>query len=284
MAKAKKKAAAAADQPLFGEGELAPMPGKIEQQAFDIYNEIAAKVGWATANKLSPARQKQLKAAVTEVGSLVEWRTALERGARSTFLTTKFRPDLEFVCRKPKIIKMWEGGYDDPGSGPKTLAQQMAPADPWASWLRDYRPGGFWPSNLGPRPEDHNCRAPKDMLEACRRRLGIVVAAPQRESEVERLTAMIVSQRKYGFWDRANLNEERLAKLENRPPVLVPAPDVAHLGMDVGKTLPLADVEKSGISRPSGRDRAGMGKTGPPVTDVVDDYAEIPEGELYGEE
>ena len=40
-----------------------------------------------------------------------------------------------------------------------------------------------------------------------------------------RLAALVVSYRKVGKWADANRVEEELAKLENRPPVLVPAPD-----------------------------------------------------------
>ncbi len=255
------RAKAAPAPALFEEGELPPMPGKIEQQAFDVYNEIAAQAGWTRANKLSPDRQTKLRKAVHEVGGLIEWRTALELGARSTFLTTKFKPDLEFVCRKPRIIKMSEGGYNDPGmaaDGKPSLGKMMAPSDPWAVWLREYKPRGFWPAHLGPRPEEPNCRAPRAMVEAWRERVGFKATAVVQETAADRLTSMVASYRKHGFWDKANAAEEELARLLGRPPVLVPAPDVAGLGMPPKPAAPSNWTAKSYEGR----------KAEPSITDV----------------
>lgn len=291
--------AKAAQPALFEEGEVAPMPGKIEQEAFAIYNDVAGRAGWTKAGKLSPERARKIKAAVREVGSLVEWRAALERGARSTFLTTKFRPDLEFVCRKPKIVKMSEGGFDDPGAaGPNnSLSARMGPSDEWAKRLRDHKPRGFWPvGSWGPRPDAHGCQAPPAMLEAWRKQHGITVAAPVTSTREQRLADMIVSYRKVGYYDRANALEEQLAVLEKRPAVLVPAPEVARVGM------PDQSAEIGGNSRTNGQrfsqgvdeqrqfraNSAGNSRNpaenrrGGPITDVEPEWTDdIPEG-AYG--
>ncbi len=273
MPKAKAKTADEA-LALFEDGELPPMPGKVETQAFEVYNEVAEKAGWTRANKLSPDRQAKLRKAVHEVGGLVEWRAALELGARSTFLTTKFKPDIEFVCRKPKIVKMSEGGYSDPGTaadGKPSLGKMMAPSDPWAVWLRDYKPRGFWPAHLGPRPEEPNCRAPAPMVAAWRERVGFKAPAVVRETAEDRLAHLVVSYRQRGFYDKGNIAEEELARLQGRPAVLVPGPDVAGLtgaGSDRRAAPPASRIKPAFVD----------------VSPEPPFYDDIPEGDDYGVE
>lgn len=268
---------------LFEADELAPMPGKVEQQAFDIYNEIAERAGWTKATKLTPDRQKKLKRAVHEVGSLVEWKAALERGSRSTFLTTKFRPDLEFVTRLPKLLKISEGGFDDQRGAdrPHSLSTQMQPQDEWGRFLRDYKLKGFWPTTLGPRPEDPQCRAPAAMLAACRERLGIVVAKPAAESREDRLRATIISYRKIGRWEDANRVERQLAAIEQRPPVEVPAPDARD--PDV---VPAQQPSRGGFWNPPSRADAVSRRMAAreQAQEVPLEYDDIPEGSNYEEQ
>lgn len=200
------------------------MPGKVEQQAFDTWNEIAGRVGWPKATKLNPDRQRRLKKAVKEAGSLLAWREMLERAAKSTFLTTKFKPDLEFVTRPAKLLKIMEGGFDDTiSSGPSSFASQLR--------------------GIGTRVS--YAEAPKPFV--------------QTETLEQRLAASIVSYRRYGKWAEANRVEEKLAAIEKREPVLVPAPEVAGIGFP---------------PRPPEIPR----KPPHPVTDVTDQWDMVPEG------
>ena len=221
--------------PLFQDGELAEAPGPLERQAFDIWNEVAELTGWTKATKLTPERCKKLLRAIKEVGGLIEWRKALERGGQSNFLTTKFRPDLEFVTRLPKLLKMAEGGFDDQGLGqkPTTVGVAQGAALNWRAILETYRPGRFWPSMQGNRPEGSGPhKAPAEMVEEWRRKHGVTGPAPQpTESIEERLRASIEGYRRIGRYEDANRCESKLAALLGRPAVHVPAPEVAHVGM-----------------------------------------------------
>lgn len=253
MAKPKPKV----EQPaLFVDGELPPVAGAVEQQAFDDYNQIAPGVGWPQATKLSPTRIKGLKKAVLEAGGLVEWRAMLERASRSSFLTVKWRPTLEFFFQPRQILKVQEGGHDDKAmTGPNSV-ESTTPGpilDPWQRWIPGYRRAGFWPSHLGPRPEDPGCRATPSLLMNWRRENNVSVTVAPAETEETRLTSSIVSLRKYGKWDRANAAEERLAALQKRPPVLVPAGDVAGLGMPQrAEKPPQRPHSMAGHNRPPG--------------------------------
>ena len=226
--------------PLFQDGELAEAPGPLERQAFEIYNEAAERIGWTKATKLTPERCKKLRRAIKEVGGLIEWRNALERGGQSNFLTTKFRPDLEFVTRLPKLLKMSEGGFDDQnlGNKPTTVGVvQGTAALNWRAILETYRPGGkFWPSIQGRRPEGPGPHlAPADMVEAWRQKHGVTGMeghnGPPQETLLDRLQGSLESYTRLGRYADANRIAERIAALTGQPAVLIPDPSVVHVGM-----------------------------------------------------
>lgn len=227
---------------LFGD-DLAEMPERIVVEMQEIYNEFADRVNagmgaatWIKCLVLTKARRTRASVAAKDYGGVIGFRRALESVLTNDFLlgyegrsgTHKtWKPDLGFFLQEKTIVKILEGSYA-PGRGfptKGTIAQQAAADDQWGRFLRDYRPKGFWPPNLGPRPEDPACRAPREMLEACRNRLGIVVTVPPKETREDRLRATIVSYRKIGRYEDANRVERELAVAEGRPPVEVPAPD-----------------------------------------------------------
>lgn len=270
---------------LFSDGELGPMPGKIEQDAFDAWNKIAPTVGWPRANRLTPERVKRLRKAVLEAGGLIGWRGILERASRSSFLTGKsgrtgthenWRMDLEFICRPAMILKVDEGGFDDKGA-PERKAQEpeKAPVDPHEEdrrKLRNYRAGGFWLPGWGPRPEQPGCWIAREPLAEWRSRHNVAVQERPVETVDEREAAMIASYRAKGRWQDANRLEQARADRLGVPAVLVPAPGTPEAPTAnplVGqKTGPSVDVKKS--PRPGG------------ITDVPD-WEGIPEGEDFGQ-
>ena len=267
------KAKTAAQPALFLEGELPPMPGEIEQKAFDAWNAVAERAGWPKATKLSPTRMRKLKAAVKEAGGLVEWRTMLERATRSTFLTVKWRPDLEFFCQPAKIIKTQEGGFDDKGAGPDggmSIASRSDPETEWGRRTRGYLPGGLWMTHWGPKPEQPGCQAPPAWLVPWREKHGIVVVIHQKESRADRLAHSIATHRKLGNHARANALELELATLEGKSPVLVPPhPSVKDANAPSGAKNGHSVDPRMGHNRPPG-----------PITDVDEDsgWDMVPEG------
>src|SRR5262245_6110854 len=113
---------------LFADGELAAHPPKLVQEARDIYNNIAITVGWRRCAVLDSARAKAIPRAVKDYGGIAGFKAALERAARSSFLTGKvkagkghenWRPTLDFFLQAKSIRNLLEGVYDDPEGGYK---------------------------------------------------------------------------------------------------------------------------------------------------------------------
>jgi hypothetical protein len=266
-----------AEQPvLFDEGDLAPHAAPNIRRAFELYNEFAKQHKWAVATILDPGRQAALKRAMPYYGGVAGFQANLEKAARSDFLMGRvpgrngqkaFKLDLDFLLQPKTMRRVIEDFYNGGGEGTTTasLAQQMKPQDRWSTFLRSYAGRrSMWPADLGPRPEDPACRAPAGILKVVRERLGIVVTEVKAETEEERLEAMIASYRGHGYWDRANAIEEKLSKLQGRPPVLVPAPDVARLGMPER-----ADPAESGLTKPNLANSSKSKHRGPTRADAM---------------
>jgi hypothetical protein len=283
MAKAKQLA-------LLPDDEIGDTPDSVSRSAFEIWNECAKKFGWVTTREATlPLRAVALRKVVKVVGGILGWRKLLEAHGASDFICGKtytpgrkaFSFTLDWAVKPANLTKLLDGNYLEEGArvalvqGKPAAAAEPGPKveqDPWRRWL-SYRKGGFWPSHLGPRPDEPGCRMTPALLMNWRRENGIEVTVPKGETEEERLTTSIASLRKYGKWDRANAAEERLAAIQKRPPVLVPAPDVAHLGMAPRDDLPPQRTpDMRGHNRPPG-----------PITDVPDDgdpgWTDIPEGD-----
>lgn len=221
---------------LFTDGELADAPSPLVREAVDIYNAICKRLNvkglvWCEAKALTAKRRKRLQAALPDYGGVRGWQKCLDEASRNPFLLGKegrsgthrnWKPDLDFFLQEKTVLRLLEGGYAPEDQGPERI----------------HMPTVWKPPHQAAKP------------------------FVQTETLEERYAASIVSFRKHGFWDKANETEIKLAALQKRPAVLVPASDVAHLGMP----------EKPAVARPQ-----------PVVSDVIDEYDAVPEGEQYEE-
>lgn len=265
-------AKAAPQEPaLFGEDELLPAATPLVQQAYDLWNEFARRNKWKVAEVLDSGRRAALRRAVKDYGGLVGLRASLEKITRSDFCMGRiapkegrkqFKAHIDWFIQTATVRKVIENFYNDAEPVPTSILRQSSPEDEWGRFLRDYRIGGFWPSGRGARPEQPDCRAPAAMLEACRKRLGITVAVRAPDSREDRLAAMIVSYRGVGRYDDANRIELQLAAAQGRPPVEVPAPDAAAMGMPA---------------------KPAVAPRQPTVSDVYDEYELEPIGDEFEE-
>jgi hypothetical protein len=96
-----------------------------EHAAFEAYNEIASRVGWPVAQKLTQTRLARLRARLADCGGVDAWRAAMERAAVSPFLRgetgrsdahEKWTPDLDFFLKEATFTRLMEGKYDDRNS------------------------------------------------------------------------------------------------------------------------------------------------------------------------
>lgn len=229
--------------PLFQDGELAAVPSPLVQQAYDLWNEYAKANKWQVAMVLDSGRRAALKRAVRDYGGINGFRANLEKIQRSDWCMGRIAPkdgykqfqaSLDWFVRPVTVRKVIENFYN--GAEPVTAPRQTpAQAINWRAVLEGYVGKGrsFWHHSLGAPPEDPGPHlAPEEMIADWRRKHGMMPAqgqnGPQTETREERLSASIVSYRKIGQYDRANKLEEDLARLQNRPPVLVPAPDAPN--------------------------------------------------------
>lgn len=251
---------------LFDGGDVAEKPEKTVIEAWAIYNEMAHRQGWQTAEVLTKARRVAIKRAISDYGGIHGWRRGLDMAARSNFINGKVRPQgdrkqfrasIDWLCRPVTIPKILEGFYgDDTGpAAPEVKPLTDVHADDRVR-LRNYRPGGFWPTTWGERPENPGCRVAAPVLREWRAEHGITARAVAqiKETPEERLRGMIAAYRRQKMWVKANQLEQQLAGLTGMPPVEVEAPP----------------DDKPGREAPRG-----------PVTDVVE-YDGIPEGEDFG--
>lgn len=269
-------------------GVAAP-PAKVVEDAQAIWNEHAKLYRWKACKVLDRTRQAAIKRAVGDYGGIAGWRESLANVAKNRFVQGLIAPregykqfvaNIDWFCRPVTVRKVLEDFYEDEGADSKAGGGSTAPAEnegaKWGRWLHGYRPGRFWPtSSQGPRPEDPGCRAPPDLLQWWREQNKVTAVPVVQETRATRLAASIVSYRRLGNHGRANELEEDLAKLENRPAVLVPAPDVAHL------TGTPREPRRNGTLEPHVNFSAQKRGPAATVTDVDPGWDAVPEGEEY---
>lgn len=269
-------------QPDMFAGTVGP-PTPVVQAAADAWNEYAARFKWRKCNVLDKARRATIARSVGDYGGLAGWRAALEKVSKDRHVQglvppapgskfRQFKAHIDWFCQAKTIRQVGDEFYEDEGadrlvaSGKKDGPVETE-LEKWGRWLKTYKPGRFWPSSQGERPESPHCRAPAGPLQYWREQNGVTVAAPANRTEqtkADRLRTTIAALRTAQQYDRANAREEELAALEKRPPVLVPAPSVAREGMPEKAPVPP--------------------RKPPTVTDVVPDWTaeEVPMT-AYGE-
>lgn len=226
-------------------GAVGP-PTAVVQAAADSWNEYAERFKWRKANVLDKARRATIARAVGDYGGLAGWRAALEKVSKDRYVQAlvppapgskfrQFRAHIDWFCQAKTIRQVGDEFYEDEGadrlvaSGKKDGPVETE-LEKWGRWLKTYKPGRFWPSSQGERPESPHCRAPAGPLSYWREQNGVAVGAAvvrTEETKADRLRTTITALRNAQQYDRANAREEELAALEKRPPVLVPSPEVA---------------------------------------------------------
>lgn len=140
------------------------------KQAFDEWNELAARLALPKARTLDPARRKAIRVRLAD-GGMAAWREALAAVARSPHCRGEnerhWRADLDFVCQAKSWRRLLEGFYGD--DAPATVATaplaEWTP-DRWRAALEWFEESGRWGAAWGPKPTEPGCRAPKEILAA----------------------------------------------------------------------------------------------------------------------
>lgn len=100
------------------------------RKAFDLWNDFAGKHDLSRAIDLSAAREKSLKARLTECGGVEGWKIALAIMEKSPYLLGKkpgsdWRASFDFMLQKSSFLKIMEGQYT-PAEAKKQQSSLMA--------------------------------------------------------------------------------------------------------------------------------------------------------------
>lgn len=92
-------------------------------QAFDLWNVVAARVGWPQVQNRTEARAGHLRKRLREIGGIDGWVALLEKSEASDYLTGRNgrwdRFAFDWVIKQANMTKVFEGNYDNkPTRGP----------------------------------------------------------------------------------------------------------------------------------------------------------------------
>lgn len=109
-----------------------PSPAEVEE-AFSLYNEMAARCGLSQASVLNDERKDRIGDRMREHGGMAAWKQALANIERSAHLQGRnkdaWKADLDFLIRPSRFTKVWEGGWGNgahPPDQPEETLQQRA--------------------------------------------------------------------------------------------------------------------------------------------------------------
>jgi uncharacterized protein YdaU (DUF1376 family) len=100
-------------------------------EAVQIYNVMAKRVGLPFAQKITPERKQKIRARLKDCGGLPGWRVAMDKLADSPLCRgekSDWKADLDFVLKPAKFVKLMEGSYDGKttASGPSKSAEKFS--------------------------------------------------------------------------------------------------------------------------------------------------------------
>lgn len=90
--------------------------------AVEIFNAVAERTGWPQVRTLTQQRRTHLESRLSDCGGIDGWSDAIERAARSDFLTGKiprgdghqnWSPDFDFFLQPKTFTRLIEGSYDN---------------------------------------------------------------------------------------------------------------------------------------------------------------------------
>lgn len=84
---------------------------------FEVYNDVAERVGWPKVQAFSKQREKAAAQRMKECGGFEAWRDAIERAAKSEFLigraTGSTPASFDWINTRRNFTKLMEGNYDN---------------------------------------------------------------------------------------------------------------------------------------------------------------------------
>lgn len=141
------------------------------RKAFDLYNEVADRVGGRRADDLTDSRRTKLNARLNGRGFVV-WKEAMDMVEKSLFLCGEVPPKrgekpfqlhLDMLLRPDNFQRLREGFYGEdrePSDPDEPLDAQGWSKTRWSRVMEIWDKTGSWPDDAGPEPGQPGCRAP----------------------------------------------------------------------------------------------------------------------------
>lgn len=141
------------------------------RQAFDLYNQVAARVGGTVHSDMTEGWRNKLNARMNGRGFPV-WQEAMEMVERSLFLCGEapvkrgerpFKLHLEMLLRPDNFQKLMDGFYGtdrEPRAADEPLDANGWSKTRWSRVMEIWDKTGSWPDDAGPEPGQPGCRAP----------------------------------------------------------------------------------------------------------------------------
>lgn len=153
---------------LRSEGVSSPPDYDLALQAYhEIGDQLESRFGkrvWPRVQQFTQSRKSAVLQRVSEVGGLPEWREALERASRSSFLAGQndrgWTPNFDFFCQQSSFTKLREGQYDDRkptgGGAPTSRPKSGSRGRTFEDDLRDIAEERGWASGSDPQREQQH--------------------------------------------------------------------------------------------------------------------------------
>tara|TARA_B100000678_G_scaffold290340_1_gene303031 strand:- start:2330 stop:3379 length:1050 start_codon:yes stop_codon:yes gene_type:complete len=152
---------------LRSEGVSPPDYDLALQAYHEIGDQLESRFGkrvWPRVQQFTQSRKSAVLQRVSEVGGLPEWREALERASRSSFLTGQndrgWTPNFDFFCQQSSFTKLREGQYDDRkptgGGAPTSRPKSGSRGRTFEDDLRDIAEERGWASGSDPQREQQH--------------------------------------------------------------------------------------------------------------------------------
>lgn len=120
---------------MLGYGLVVPMPVDDVQIAYEGYRVTARALGLSVPQMLTTERRRLLRQRLTDVGGLDGWKAALEKVARSDWITSGRWKNfsIDDMTNRGKFCRLMEGRYET------VFDQSQSEETPWTRDVREYQ-------------------------------------------------------------------------------------------------------------------------------------------------
>jgi hypothetical protein len=157
-----------------------------EGQALLIFDEMASRLGWPMAGRLTTKDRRAMAARLREAGALKGWRAAMEKAEVSNYLA-RTKPGLRFFLDEDNFAQLMRGQYD-PDRDPPLKGKAATFAAMMGALGRLQRDHNASPAYAPPPPPPPAARPTPAPKRAPRHLRNLAAYCGKTSAEIEALT------------------------------------------------------------------------------------------------